>query len=132
MRSHQVVKTILDAVAATGGNTPMDVTDFRHLVLALNTTGSASCTIKIQGSISETKPDFTASQSPSNQWTYLQIIDLADQSVVNGATGVVLTGTDTNRMFEINTNGVKWVNVIVTAWAAGAITAKLKPFNDSE
>ncbi len=117
--------------ASNGNGMFMEVSDFRHLILALDTTGSATATIKVQGSISETAPDFTAAQSQSNQWGYIQAIDLADQSVVNGATGFVLTGTDTDRLLEINTNGLKWINVIVTAYTQGTIYAQIKPFNDA-
>lgn len=130
-RAFEEVKTILAQAAATGAGAAMDVTDFRHLELAIDTNNNASMTIKVYGSIQELPPTWTSSQSYTNQWSPIQIIDLNDQSTVTGATGIVLSGTDTHRMFEVNVNGLKWVNVIVTAYSAGNVTAQLKPFNDN-
>lgn len=132
MRQFQEAYTMLNAAAATGSGLPMLVSDFRDLLLTVSSANSGSFTLKVQGSIATAKPDFASSASPSNLWTYLQIIDLADQSVINGATGVVATGTDINRQFEVNINGQNWLNVIVTAYSAGNITAVAQPFNSNE
>ena len=131
MRSYTNTYNLLSAKAATGIDKVMEVSDFRHLVLAIDSAGNATFTLKVQGSIQTAMPDFAAAQSPTNQWTYLQSIDLADQSAVNGGTGIPATGTDIHRMLEINTNGVKWVTVNVTAYTGGTIYATLKPFNDA-
>lgn len=122
--------TAVKGVSSNGNGIPQIVDDFQHIVVALDTTGTTTATIKFQGSLSETVPDFTAAASPTNQWAYVQAIDLADQSVINGATGVALTGTDMDRMFEINTNGIRFFNVIVTNYTQGTITATMRAFND--
>lgn len=114
--------TLFNAAAATGTSKIMTVADFKTVTLAVATANNASFTMKVQGSISTATPDFTASQSPSNMWTYIQVIDLTDQSVVNGATGIVASGTDINRMVEVNTNQIKWLAVTITAYSAGNIT----------
>jgi hypothetical protein len=132
MRSFQDAYKMLDAAAATGIGLAMDIAAFRHMVLAIVTANSANCTIKVQGSLQTAMPNFAAASSPTNQWTYLQSIDLADQSVVNGATGIAATGTDLNRQLEVNVNGQRWVNVVITAYAAGNITVLGMPFNDNE
>lgn len=137
MRDSQDLKLVLNGAtavkgaASNGNGLPMLVSDFQHLVLSLDTTGTTTATVKVQGSLSAAVPDFTAAASPTNQWAYVQMIDLADQSVINGATGVALTGTDMDRQFEINTNGLNWVNAIVTAYTQGTIYVGIKPFNDS-
>ena len=119
---------ILDAKAATGIGTPQQIQDFRHLVLALHTSGSANFTVKIQGSISEDMPDFSAAQSVSNQWDYVQIKDLQNGSSIGGDTGVAAAGTDDHRLFEVNTNGLRWLCAEITAYAAGEVTLYVKPF----
>ncbi len=131
-RSFQEAFKMLNAAAATGTGYAMEVAAFRTFVLEIATANSASFTLKVQGSLSTTPPDFTASQTPANAWTYLQSIDLADQSVVNGATGIAATGTDINRQLEVNTNGQRWINVIITAYSAGNITVLGMPFNSNE
>ena len=136
MRDVQMVKLVLNGAtavkgaASNGNGLPMEVQDFQHIVVAFDTTNTTTATVKFQASLAEAVPDFTASASPTNQWAYVQAIDLADQSVINGATGVAVTGTDMDRMFEINTNGVKWINAIVTAYTQGTIYVGMKPFND--
>lgn len=132
MRSFQDSFTILNAVAATGAGSAMLVSDFRDLMLAIQTSGSANFTLKVQGSMQNTQPTWGSAATATNQWTYIQIIDLADQSVVNGATGVTSAGSDVSRSFEVNVNGLQWINVNVTAYVAGAITAIGKPFNANE
>ncbi len=119
---------ILYAKAATGIGAPQFVQDQHDIVVSLDTTGSTNATIKFQGSLQETMPDFNASQSPTNQWAYIQMVDLNDGSAINGSTGIALSGTDANRMLEANTNGLRWFNAVVTAYVAGAITVKSKPF----
>lgn len=123
---------MLDAAAATGAGLAMDIAAFRHMVLAIVTSGSANFTIKIQGSLQTVQPTWGSAASTTNQWQYVQVVDLVDQSVVNGATGIAATGTDINRQVEVNTNGLRWVNVIITAYSAGAITVLGMPFNDNE
>lgn len=132
MRTFQDAFKMLDAAAATGAGYAMDIASFRHFVLAIVTANSANFTIKIQGSIQTTQPTWTSASTPANQWNYVQALDLNDQSVVNGSAGVSATGTDINRQLEVNTNGLRWVNVIITAYAAGNITVLGMPFNDNE
>ncbi len=129
MRNFQDAFKMLDAKAATGVGNAMDIASFGDFVMQIISSGNANFTVKVQGSLATDKPDFSAASTPSNPWTYLQSIDLADQSTVNGATGVSATGTDISRQLEVNINGQRWVNVIVTAYSAGAITVLGMPFN---
>jgi hypothetical protein len=129
MRQFAEAITLLSAQAATGAATPFLVDDFTHLILALDTTDSAALTAKIKGSIQQTAPDFTASQSPTNQWDTIQIKDLQDGSTVNGDTGFAPAGSDDHRLFEINVNALRWVTVHVTAFTAGKLYAVIKPYS---
>ena len=121
---------ILNAVASASTGTALLVQDYIHLVIALDTANNANFTVKIQGSIQEDLPDFSAAQSASNQWGYIQIKDLEDESPFNGSVGVSAAGTDDHRMFEINENGLRWVCATITAYTAGNITLTLKPFKN--
>jgi len=100
--------------------------DFRNGVITFNSANSANMTVKFQGGISETVPDFSAAQSTTNRWDYVQIIDLEDGASIDGDTGVVLSGTDDQRLFEVNMNHLKWFNAIISGWAAGDVTVKIK------
>lgn len=116
----------------------IDVSDFRHCILSLDGASSANMTVKFVGSIGksyteadrDTKPDFSASQANTNQWDYIQVIDLEDGSPIDGDTGIAQAGTSDHRVFEMNINGLKWINAIVTSWSAGNVTLRCRLFND--
>ena len=117
--------TILDAAAATGKGLSAFAKDFRNAIFSFDSASNGNLTVKFAGSLSVAAPDFDATRSPSNQWDYIQVIDLEDGSAIDGDTGIVLTGTDDNRQVEANINGLNWVTAIVTARSAGNITVKV-------
>lgn len=105
--------------------------DFQHAVLSVDTDGGgdAAMTVKIVGSIQDTPPDFALPQGPSNQYEYIQCVDLEDASTVDGDTGFTVATADTNRLVEVNTNGLRWLSAIITAGTAGEVTVKARLFN---
>ena len=113
-------------VHAEGGKR-VEVGEYRTLLLAFDTDGGgdAAMTVKVAGSIDNDAPDFAQSKSPSNSYEYLYLIDLEDTTNnLAGDTGFVVATADDNRMFEVNTNGMKWITVVPTAGTAGEITVK--------
>lgn len=130
MRKTQDLQTILDAKAANGVGNAILVEGYRHKVLQIDSAGSANLTIKVQASDSDTAPDFSAAQSVTNSWDYVQCKDLQDGSSKNGDTGLAFAGSDDHVRWEINDNGAKWINVEVSGYTAGTITVKIKLFND--
>lgn len=126
----QSLRTILSAADANGVGTSMNVIDFKHAIFSVDTDNSANLTIKFQGSIADEAPDFSAAQSATNQWDYIEVIDLEDGSAIDGDTGISPAGTDDNRMVEANINGLTYVNVIVSSRSAGDVTVKLRSFNN--
>jgi hypothetical protein len=156
VRAFQEPIYVLNAVTATGVGTTLDVRAFKTIVLEFHTTGSANFTAKIQGSsgimpganfetqapagtaaVSATTmllrpPVWANAASPTNPWTYIQSISLADGTTFNGAAGIAATGTDINLSVEVNTNGISYLTVDVTAYSAGAITCLCTPYNVDE
>jgi hypothetical protein len=127
---HQDPIKILNAAGANGIGTPILVVDFRHLILSLNTSGNASATIRIQGSVQRQRPAFGSAQSRTNPWDYLRITDLEDMSSIDGDTGIVLTGTDDHRQFEVETNGIVWLCPVISGFSAGVIDLTCMPRKD--
>ena len=117
------------AVAASTGQSYF-VADMKHILLTLASASSANFTIKFQGSQSDTAPDFSSARSVTNRWEYINFRDYQDNSSIAGDTGVTFAGTDDVRMFEINTNGLKWVCATITARSAGAITLLLQTYSN--
>jgi hypothetical protein len=106
-------------------------TDFKAATFSISTSGSASLTLKIAASnglvtnTNQNTPNFGATISASNPYSFVQIVNLDDGILTNGTTGIVLAGTDINRLYEVNTNFVKYICPIVTAYSAGVITIKM-------
>ena len=55
-------------------------------MLTLSTASSANFTIKFQGSMSDTAPTFSAAQSNTNRWDYIQVKDYQNNSSIDGDT----------------------------------------------
>lgn len=124
-------QTIVTAQDATGTGNAVNVQDFMNIQLEISTETSADLTVNIQGSFADTAPDFSTTATTANPWTYIASYDYNDpSSVIVGATGIVYTGTDAVRNLLVNVDGLAWVNVTVTAYAAGTVTVKCLSFNN--
>jgi len=117
------------------------VEDFRNAVFSVETSGSASFTLKPAGSLGVPNadatplahgdtPNFGATQSASNPYSFIQIINLDTAAAVNGATGVTSAGTDLHNTYEVNTNGLKYLTFVLTAWTAGTLTVKAQLYTN--
>lgn len=118
------LQRLLAAQAATGtlNTTGIQAINADKIAFSLATASSANLTVKFQGSQQDTPPDFTAAQSASNMWDYIEVIDLEDGAFIDGDTGIAMAGTDDFRNLSANVEAMKWVNAIVTARAAGSVT----------
>jgi hypothetical protein len=110
----------------------INVEMYKHLLLTVNTDGGgdADMTVQFQGSAADDCPDFSAAQAVDNEWDFVQIVDLEDGSAIDGDVGFVVSGADDNRMYEVNVNHLKWFNAIITAWAEGEVTVRVRLSND--
>jgi len=104
--------------------------DFEHIQLAADVDSIATLTMKVVGSIQDTPPDFGKPQSSTNQWDYVQIIDLDGSAEIAGSTGLPLAGATLHKMYEVNVNALRWVTVVYTAWTSGGAVVKAQLFND--
>lgn len=108
--------------------------EFKTAVINFITSGTATLTVKVAGSIGRLgadadqysdQPNFGATVSKTNPYNFIQVINLDTGASVNGATGLAAVGTDLNNNYEVNTNFMKYFTLIPTAWTQGAITAKV-------
>ncbi len=122
---------IFTAKAATGQGAVLDVRDFDYVVCAVATASSANLTIKFAGAVTDTAPDFTASQTAANMFDYLQLTDMENIStnlpaMVRGDTGLAPAGTDDFRLFRFDVRGLKWFTAVVTARSAGSVSVNAR------
>ena len=94
------------------------------IVFQLGSASNGNYTLKFQISNSVTQPDFSSAASVTNHWSYVDVIDGADGASIDGATGIVATGTDLFKNVTMNFDRARWVCATITAHAAGAITLK--------
>ena len=71
-------------------------------------------------------PNMGATISKTNPYGSANFVDLIDGVSVAGSTGIVVAGTDINRNYEVNVNGVKYASMFPITWTQGAITIKAR------
>lgn len=114
----------------------IDVSDFRHCIAAVHGANSCNIDIGFQGSIgksaiSDDAPDFSAASTNTNSWIYVGAVNLLDGAIDSGAADQLSqTGSNQHMMYEININGLKWLNVIMSGWSVGDVTVFVRLFND--
>lgn len=117
---------VLEAKASTGASNAFFCSDFRNLIAGISAPANSTFTIKFVGGVGDTAPDFTAAQSTTNKYDFLEAIDLQDGSAIDGDTGVTIDNTTAavnNRLFEININALDYVGIQVTSWTDGSVSA---------
>lgn len=128
MRS--IFSQLFSEQAVDGHSESENVENATHLVVAVDSEESAALTVRVKGSIQNTPPDFSAAQSPTNQWAYLQLKNLEDGTSIAGSDGLALVGTDANKLYEVNTNAVKYVAAEVSGRTAGKVSVALRAFTE--
>ena len=108
--------------------------DFKTVVLTVITAGTATMTPKIfssDGKLSADSasprfdhPNMGATIGKTNPYVFIQSINLDTGVAVDGATGFIVAGTDINKRFEVNSNGVKYLTIAPITWTSGALTVK--------
>jgi len=130
--------TILDAESTKDTVKAIRCEDFKHAVISIATDGGgdADLTVKIQGAINDgategSAPDFSAAQSATNMWDYIEVIDLEDGTAIDGDDGISFASADGYRQVEMNINALKYLSVRLTARTAGEVTVKVRLFTNN-
>ena len=133
MKRNLNLKTILDAAVANGVGNSINIGGYTNKEVTLDTDGSglATMVIKFQISYQDEAPDFNAARAVDNQWDYCAVRDREDNSVIDGDTGITVSGADDHRHFNLETNSAEWVNCIISGYSAGAVTVKIRMSNNS-
>ena len=116
--------TLLDAANSTWVGQGKNSTDFWNIVFSLSTTGTSSFTVKFQWSTSSIMPDFSAAQSATNMWTYMEVIDLENGWSTAWKTGITVASAVEFKNLVANVDWMKFINASVTAYSAWAVTIK--------
>ena len=113
--------TVITAASATQLTAALNVSEFRNVVITVGMTGPVNQKIFVKGAIGGSPPNFAASRSRTNQWDYVEVVDLQDGTAIDGDTGIQFTTTDV-RFFEVNENVMDWIALNVTAVVTAGLT----------
>ena len=120
---------VLTAAVATGEGVTIDVRDYSVISLQYSAEGTNTSVTKIQGSLSETAPNFGAVQTSINHWDYIEVLDLEDQTSIDGDTGISVASDDF-RNLQLQVEQLNWITCNVTSWTAGSVTVKATAVTD--
>lgn len=120
----------LSAKGETGAGTGYDVSQYRNIVVAVAGDNSANLTVKCRGSVSSAEPSWASAKSVSNQYDEIAMWELQGPTSLSGDTGVVFSGSDDVILYEVNTNGLNWLNFVVTSYTAGDVTVTGVAYNN--
>lgn len=102
-----------------------DVEDFDSISILFGSESSANVKTEFLISDKDDEPDFSAAATVSNHYDGVDVVDNEDNSNNDGDTGIVLSGTDDVRNFEINVERKKWFNARLSNYVAGKVTVKI-------
>ena len=110
--------------------------DYRNAVISVITAGTATVTLGIAGSIGKSvsaesgghgdTPNFGIASSRTDPWQFVQVINLDTGVAVNGATGIVVAGTDVNASYEVNINLLKYLCIFPVSYTQGSININVQ------
>ena len=122
----------LDAAAAVGVGTALDVTRYRHIMVDIATDGGgdADLTVLCRGTLQTTEPAWDGAQALDNLHENIALDDMQDATIIAGDTGFVVAAADDFRLFMVNVEGLEFVNFVVTARAQGEVTVTGKAFSN--
>lgn len=129
MRSTQNPKDLFTAETTATEGELAHVKSYRHIVLEVSMVAYTG-TIKFAGSMKESKPDLSASASPTNPIDNIQIKELDDATAFDGDTGISGTAETSVKLYEANVNALTWIGAVTSSVTGGAVTVRVIPFND--
>lgn len=123
-------ETVLASQASNGFGNGVNVSSAKNIDLALSTTDNANMVIIVYGSIQEQEPNWNSPVNAGNEYSPIGIYDLNSASSIVGSTGIVVNGTDINKLYQVNVDGIIWINLQVNNRTSGTVNAIVKEFNN--
>lgn len=116
---------IMNGKAAKGAGTAQTVPEYARKQIVIATEGMApgdSVTIKFYGSDSTEQPTWVdgsndpAAATPTNKIFTVAVLAISAPTLVNGADGVVVANSNGVFKYEINDDGLMWINALITTY----------------
>lgn len=124
MRNTTSVFTLLDNVSAATSSTAFRVTDHKIVTIKVTSAGNADLDLFITGDISNDL------NPPSTITPKIGVYDYDTALLITGATGIQVNGADIERVYNLNVDGLDWIQFSVDNYVAGSVTVEVKMFNN--
>ena len=118
-------RLIINAAAAVILSPTSLIEDYRHAVLDFIFAGFTG-TIKVKVSNQELPPDFAAAVTPTNYWSFINLVGRDDGgATITGTTGIITTALTGFRSYAVNSDAVRHIAVDVEVRSAGTVSVLL-------
>lgn len=108
----------------------INVKDFTNIAVDIVSIAWSDQIIKFVGSVQDTQPDFSINAIPTNSWQYIQSVDLTTWWNIAWTSWYTFAWVE-SKIFEINTNILSYVWIVITNWTAWAITTWITLSNNT-
>jgi hypothetical protein len=122
------------AMDAANEYTPMFFCkDFRTVILTMVAASSANATVKVYGSsMEDVRPSLASAVSATNEYTPIEVVNLDSGDNVDWSAWIAWAwSADWTTKYEVNTNGLNWIGVKMTARTAGSVTVTVDMYDNS-
>jgi hypothetical protein len=116
--------------SAAGSYKIPNVADSRHLIFAVHCDANTTATIKVQGSVQESVPNFATASSSTNDWAYVAFRNLGTSNLIAGATGVTVSNTTHHQLYEVESNGLAHIAFELTTVSGDGVSFTILNRND--
>ena len=130
MENQSAEFVILDAATATGAGTAVNVKEFDAVTVMLSCDATATFTVKVLGSAQQDEPDWGTAAGADNHYDFVDATDLQDGASIDGDTGLAVDNVAEVRSLKVDTTGLSWLNLNITAYTDGTIDAKAVAFDN--
>lgn len=118
-------KTITLSATSTADNVQnFDVRGKKDLTIAVVGT-NATATVKFAGSITTVAGNPLSTVSATNQWGYVDVVDLIGGASLAGATGLGLGSGTTSKMYKLTNVNLSYLTPVISAYTTGTVSVML-------
>lgn len=118
-------KTIALSATSTADNVQnFDVRGKKDLTIAVVGT-NATATIKFAGSITTVAGNPLSTVSTTNQWGYIDVVDLVGGASLAGDTGLGLTSGTTTKMYKLTNVNLSYLIPVISDYTTGTVSVML-------
>lgn len=115
--------TLFDSATANGRSQSMRVADYKHVTFKITGANNPDMTVFVYGDINNEVENPAVVPCPVGCYDYNTSLFTA------GTTGVAVN-TNSETLFTVNVDGIKWVQFEIANYVAGDVTLEVQMYNN--